>query len=378
MFEGDRLSLISTGFKALFKNTVIRRQSAALFFLCCVFSLVFSACFPSSNPSKKTKKPLLINGAGASFPYILYSKWFSEYRKIDSSVIINYRSVGSGGGIRQFLAGTTDFGATDVPIKPEALKKHKKKVLHIPSTLGAVALSYHLPELSKDKKSLRLNAQVLVDIYRGKIKKWNHEELKKLNPALSLPDRNILPVYRSDGSGTTAIFTEYLAHFSPEWLEAVGKGKAVRWPQGIGGKGNEGVMGFLQKTPGAIGYVGMSYAVNRKWPMAEIQNSTGHFVRASVDSVRKAAEQTLSQTKDLFHPMVQVGGENVYPLSSYTYLLFYQQMSGHKGRVLLKMLHWILGDAQKFSEKLYYIPLPDPVIKQIQATVDSIQVVPSD
>ena len=250
-------------------------------------------------------------------------------------------------------------------------------MLHIPSTLGAVVVSYNLEELQNQKTALRLNAQVLVDIYRGKIKKWNHEDLKKLNPSLSLPDKNILPVYRADGSGTTAIFTEYLAHFSPEWLQAVGKGKAVSWPQGIGGKGNEGVMGFLQRTPGAIGYVGMSYALNRKWPMAQIQNSTGHFVKASVDSVKKAAEQTLNKTEDLFHPMVQVGGEDVYPLSSYTYLLFHQQMSGRKGEVLLKLLHWTLGDAQNFSERLYYIPLPAPVIKKVRITVQSIQIVPT-
>ena len=289
-------------------------------------------------------------------------------------MIINYRSVGSGGGIRQFLAGTTDFGATDVPIRKEQLIKHKKKVLHIPSTLGAVAISYYLPELEKTAV-LRLNAQVLAKVYMGKIKKWNHEELKNLNPSLSLPDRNILPVYRADGSGTTAIFTEYLAQFSPEWLQKVGKGKAVNWPQGIGGKGNEGVMGFLQKTPGAIGYVGMSYALNRQWPMAQIQNSSGHFVTASVLSVRKAAEQTLNQTQDLFHPMTQAGGKNVYPLSSYTYLLFYQQMSGRKGRALLKLLDWALADAQNFSEKLYYIPLPDPVIKKIKVIIKSIQII---
>lgn len=352
----------------------MKKQSPVLLLLCCVLPLIFSFCSPQSE---KTKKPLLINGAGASFPYILYSKWFSEYRKVNPSVIVNYRSVGSGGGIRQFLAGTTDFGATDVPIIPEELKKHKKKVLHIPSTLGAVVVSYNLAELQNQKAPLRLNAQVLMDIYMGKIKKWNHEELKKMNPSLSLPDKNILPVYRSDGSGTTAIFTEYLAHFSSDWLQAVGKGKAVSWPQGIGGKGNEGVMGFLQKTPGAIGYVGMSYAVNRKSPMAHIQNSTGHFVQASVDSVRKAAEQTLSKTKDLFHPMVEAGGEGVYPLSSYTYLLFHQQMSGKKGEILLQMLNWTLGDAQKFSERLYYIPLPEPVVKQIKVTVQSIQIVPA-
>ena len=338
---------------------------------------VFAFCSPSSKKtSESKKKPLLINGAGASFPYILYSKWFSEYRKIDPSVIINYRSVGSGGGIRQFLAGTTDFGATDVPIKKEELKKHKKQILHIPSTLSAVVVGYHLPELAKTDV-VRFNAQVLADIYMGKIKKWNHEDLKKLNPTLSLPDKNILPVYRADGSGTTAIFTEFLAQFSPEWLNTVGKGKAVSWPQGIGGKGNEGVMGFLQKTPGAIGYVGMGYALNRQWPMAQIQNSSGHFVTASVSSVIKAAEQTLNQTNELFHPMAQAGGEGVYPLSSYTYLLFYQQMFGTKGKALLKLLHWVLKDAQKFSEKLYYIPLPDPVVKKVKKIVESIQIVPA-
>ena len=281
--------------------------------------------------------------------------------------------MGSGGGIRQFLAGTTDFGATDVPMLKEQLEKSKKEIVHIPSALGAVVMSYNLPELKNTKKVLRFKAQTLADIYMGKIKKWNHKSLQKLNPDLNLPDRDIVPVYRADGSGTTAIFTEYLAQFSSEWRPKVGKGKAVSWPQGIGGKGNEGVMGFIQKTPGALGYVSMSYALGRNRPMAEVQNSTGHFVQANADSVKKAAEQTFQKTKDLFHPMTQAGGKDVYPLSSYTYLLFYKQMPGKKGRILVKLLHWILQSAQVFCEQLHYVSLPAPVAAKTAELIKSIQ-----
>jgi len=330
---------------------------------------------PSQLKKGKKKHTLLINGAGASFPYILYSKWFSGYRKIDPSVMINYRSIGSGGGIRQFLTGTLDFGATDVPMKKEGLKKAKKKVLHIPTTLGAVVLSYNLPSLKKD---LRLTALVLADIYMGKIKKWNHEKIKAINPNLDLPEEDIIPIYRADGSGTTAVFSEYIAHFSKPWLEKVGKGKSVNWLTGIGGKGNEGVTGLIQKLPGSIGYLAMSYAATRKLSTAEIQNSSGTFVKANIDNVKASAKEMLKKTDDIFHPLITAKGENMYPLASYTYLLVYEEMPPPKGRALVEFLNWSINKGQLFCEQLHYISLPSTVIEKVKSKIQSIKVVSDD
>ncbi len=322
---------------------------------------------------KKPKKPLLINGAGASFPYILYSKWFLEYKKVNPKVMINYRSIGSGGGIRQFLTGTLDFGATDVPMQKEQVRKSKKEILHVPTALGAVVISYNLKS-TKPGASLRLTAPVLVDIYMGKIKKWNHEKISVINPGVTLPDQNIVPIYRADGSGTTAVFTEYLSQFSQEWIKKVGKGKSVNWLTGIGGKGNEAVMGLIQKIPGAVGYLAMSYAVNRKLPMAAIQNMSGHYVNANVHTVKTSAKQMLEKTKDLFQPLVTARGTDVYPLSSYTYLLVYREMLSNKGKALVHFLNWSLDTGQSFCEKLHYISLPAMVIKAVKTKVRSIKV----
>ena len=345
-------------------------------------SFVFLCLLPFFSNAEKAKKnlpsksPLLINGAGASFPYILYSKWFLEYRKVDPTVMINYRSIGSGGGIRQFLTGTLDFGATDVPMKKKQIKKSKKKILHVPTTLGAVVVSYNLPSLKGVK--IRMTAAVLVDIYMGEIQKWNHEKIKKINPGVSLPDQNIIPIYRADGSGTTAVLTEYLSQFSKKWLTKVGKGKSVNWLTGIGGKGNEGVMGLVQKMPGSIGYVAMSYAINRKLPVAEVQNISGHFVLPSMKTVKTAATQVLKKTKDLFQPLITARGSNAYPLSSYTYLLVYGEMDSAKGKPLVQFLNWSLGQGQSFCENLYYVPLPSMVIKEVKIKIKSIKVVYND
>ena len=331
-----------------------------------------------SAPEKsQLKKPLLINGAGASFPYILYSKWFLEYRKVDPAVMINYRSIGSGGGIRQFLTGTLDFGATDVPMQKQQLQKSNQEILHIPMALGAVVVSYNLESLKKNI-NLRLTAPILADIYMGKIKKWNHEQISKINPDIVFPDQNIVPIYRADGSGTTAIFTEYLAHFSKKWIEQVGKGKSVNWLTGIGGKGNEGVMGLIRKIPGSIGYVAMSYAVNQKLPMAEIQNISGEFVKARIHTVKTAAKQMLTKTNDLFQSLVIAQGKDVYPMSSYTYLLVYKEMFSVKGKVLVQFLNWAFDKGQGFCEKLHYISLPPAVIKVVKHTVQSIKVINND
>ena len=290
--------------------------------------------------------------------------------------MINYRSIGSGGGIRQFLTGTLDFGATDVPMLTEQIKKSKKKILHLPTALGAVVVSYNLPGLGD--KTLRLTAPLLVNIYMGKIKKWNHEEIIKINPDLPLPNQNIVSVYRSDGSGTTAVFTEYLAQFSKEWLKKAGKGKSINWMTGVGGKGNEGVMGLIKKIPGSIGYIAMSYALNRSLPTAEIQNKSGHFVKANIDTVKTSAQQILKKTNNLFQPLVTAQGPNVYPLSSYTYLLVYEEMLSDKGKAIVEFLNWSMDTGQSFCKKLHYIPLPEEVIKKVKNKVRSIKVNSND
>lgn len=349
------------------------RKSQKKFFILCSVWLVFICFLPLSAPGKTAvRRPLLINGAGASFPYILYSKWFLEYRKSAPDIMINYRSIGSGGGIRQFLTGALDFGATDVPMLKEQVQKAKKEILHLPTALGAVIISYNLPSLKNT--TLRLTAEILVDIYMKKITKWNHEDIRKVNPGVLLPDKNIVPIYRADGSGTTAVFTEYLSQFSKKWLERVGKGKAVNWITGIGGKGNEGVMGLVQKIPGAIGYVAMSYAIDRNLQMAEVQNMSGHFVKADTQTVRASAKQMLEKTNDLFQPLVVARGENVYPMSSYTYLLVYKEMFSEKGKALVRFLNWYLTVGQSFCEKLHYIPLPKPVIQEVKNRIQMIQV----
>ena len=336
-----------------------------IFVLFCFFAL------PATGKSS-VRRPLLINGAGASFPYILYSKWFLEYRKVAPDVMINYRSIGSGGGIRQFLAGALDFGATDVPMSKNRLKKSKKEILHLPTALGAVVISYNLPSLKT--KTLRLTAPVLAGIYQKKITKWNHKDIRKINPKVALPDKNIVPVYRSDGSGTTAVFTEYLSQFSPEWLKQVGKGKAVNWITGVGGKGNEGVMGLVQKIPGAIGYVAMSYAVNRHLSMADVQNISGHFVSANPQTVASSAQEMLKKTNNLFPSLVSAQGVDVYPMSSYTYLLVYKEMFSEKGKALVQFLNWYLNTGQNFCKKLHYIPLPRPVIQEVKNRIQTIKV----
>ncbi len=326
-------------------------------------------CLPCFS---QAKKPLLLNGAGASFPYILYSRWFAEYRKVAPDIRINYRSIGSGGGIRQFLTGTLDFGATDVPMKEAQIRKSQKEILHLPTALGAVVLSYNL-KLSQ-KSGLRLTAPLLADIYMGRITKWNDKRIKALNPGIPLPDQNIVPVYRADGSGTTAVFTEYLSRFSKEWLKKVGKGKAVKWPEGLGSKGNEGVMGLLQKIPGAIGYIAMSYALNRRLPMAEIQNQSGHFVKANIQTVKASARQALKKTKNWFQPLTGAEGPGAYPLSAYTYLLVYKSMPSPKGPALLRFLSWFPDKGQNFAEQLNYVPLPGELVKEVKKQVQSIQI----
>ena len=329
-----------------------------------------------SSPTKSNKptqrKNLLINGAGASFPYLLYSKWFAEYSKLHTNIRINYRSIGSGGGIRQFLTGTLDFGATDVPIAKKKMRSLPSPPLHIPTALGAVVISYNLPKLKKTD-TLKLTPLIISEIYQGKIKKWNHKKIKKINTNIALPDQQIIPVYRADGSGTTAVLTEYLAHFSKEWLKISGKGKSVNWLAGIGGKGNEGVMGLIRKMPGSIGYIAWSYAAGNRLPTSAVQNSSDHFVKVSYKNVNQSAVQIWNKHHDLFQPLVTAKGKNAYPLAAYTYLLIRKKMLTDKGYSLVKFLKWAMQTGQTFCKSLYYIPLPKAIRQATLKQIKSIQ-----
>ena len=333
-----------------------------------IFSFVIVT---SCSFQKKEDRALLINGAGASFPYILYSKWFSEYHKLHSKITINYQSIGSGGGIRQFLKGTLDFAATDVIVSQKELKKANKSLLHIPTTLGAVAVTYNL-NLPKGQ-SLQLDGKVLAQIFMGEVKKWNHPALQKLNPKVSLPNIDILPVYRADGSGTTAIFTEYLAQTKTSFLKIIGKGKAVNWLAGVGGKGNEGVIGLVSKMEGSISYVSLSYALVRQLPVMKIKNPSHQFVAPNKKSIKAAATYVMKNQKSYMVSLVNAKGKESYPISAFTYLLLSKEMPKKKGSILVNFVKWALGEGQKFSYPLHFIPLPNNVIKMVHKNLSKIQ-----
>ena len=329
-----------------------RKLKPVYFFL--VFSLC--ACFPKQN-----KKVLLINGAGASFPYILYSKWLSEYRKVDPSVAINYQSIGSGGGIRQFLTGTLDFGGTDVPVSKEEMSASKKQIFHIPTALGAVAITYNLKSI--EQKNINLDGKLLSQIFRGKIKKWNDSQIQKLNPHLKLPEKAIVVVYRADASGTTSFFTSFLSRLSEDFLKELGKGKSVSWPVGVGGKGNEGVMGLVNKIEGAIAYIGLSYAQAQKLPTVAIKNKEGRFIKPSLFSIQASAQRAMKNKKNYTSPLIYMDGKDSYPIAGFTYLIIAKKMPKQKGKALVKFLKWILVSGQKFSDPLYFTPLPETIVQ---------------
>lgn len=316
--------------------------------------------------------PVQINGAGATFPYPLYSKWFSEYQKIDGEIQINYQSIGSGGGIRQFLDKTIDFGASDAPMTDEQLAKATSPVLHIPTVLGAVVLTYNLPETGA---GLQLPADVIADIFLGKITQWNDKRISDANPKLKLPATAVLVAHRSDGSGTSNIFTDYLSKISPEWKSRVGTGTAVNWPAGLGGKGNEGVTGLIKQTPGAIGYVELIYAANNKLPVAVLKNKAGSWVVPSPKSVTAAADSAIKSMPDDFRVSItDAAGKDAYPISGFTYLLVSKDMKamGAKGKAMVKFLKWSMQDGQKNAEPLDYAPLPKSLVKKVEAKIGTI------
>lgn len=320
------------------------------------------------------QKVVLINGAGATFPYPLYSKWFYEYAKIDKTVNFNYQSIGSGGGIRQIFAQTVDFGATDAFLTEEQLKQAPGKILHIPTTAGAVVLIYNIPEL-KGKEPLRLTPEIISKIYLGKIKKWNDKLIQTENPNVTLPDKNIVVARRSDGSGTTFIFTDYLCEISAEWKNRVGKGTSVNWPVGLGGKGNEGVAGIVKNTPYSIGYVEISYAIQNNLDYAIVKNKDGYYVKPTIESITAAVEDKAKNMPDDYRvSIVNAGGKNSYPISGFTWILVYQkQKDPIRGEKLVKFLKWALTDGQKYCAELHYAPLPKNLVDKVLKTIETIE-----
>jgi len=308
-----------------------------------------------------------IDGAGATFPYPIYSKWFSEYNKLHPDVQINYQAIGSGGGIRQLTNQTVFFGATDGPMTSEQQQAAPGKILHFPTVLGGVVPVYNIPGLSAE---LKFSGTTLADIFLGKITKWNDKAIAAENPGVNLPGTDIAVAHRSDGSGTTYIFCDYLAKVSPEWKTKVGVATSVNWPTGVGGKGNEGVSGLVTQTPGSIGYVELIYALSNELPYADVKNVAGSFVKPSLESVTAAAAGFASSMPDDFRVSItNAPGADAYPISGMTWLLVYEkQKNTEKGKKLVQFMDWMLREGQKSAAGLGYAPLPDSVIaKEHQA-----------
>jgi phosphate transport system substrate-binding protein len=312
-----------------------------------------------------------LQGAGATFPNPLYQKWLSEYGKLNQNLRMDYQSIGSGGGIKQIQEQTVDFGASDAPMKDDDLKKAPGDILHIPTVLGAVVLTYNLASV---KQPLRFSPETIADIFLGKIKRWDDEKIKADNANVQLPAADITVVHRSDGSGTSAVFTDYLSKISPEWKEKVGAGTSPQWPAGLGGKGNEGVTGQVKQTPNTIGYVELAYAVKNNLPVALIKNASGNFVEPTLDSVTAAAAETVSTTpEDLRVSITNAAGAQAYPISSYTYILVYKdQKDAAKGKALVDFLWWGTHDGEQFAKELLYAPLPPEIVKRAEAKINSI------
>ena len=308
----------------------------------------------------------VLNGAGASFPYPIYSRWFSEYRSVNPAVQVNYQSIGSGGGIKQITARTVDFGATDGPMSSRQVFAVDGKILHIPMVLGGVVVVFNLPGISE----IKLTGEVIADIFLGKIKAWNDPAIKEFNPGVNLPSTNITVVHRSDGSGTSFCFTDYLSKVSKAWKKKVGSATAVNWPAGLGAKGNEGVTGLVKQTVGSIGYTELTYATQNGLSFAAVQNKAGNYVKADVESVSAAAG--VDMPKDFRVSITNASGENAYPISTFTWILVYESNGGGKGKILRDVLKWALTDGQPMARELGYSPLPDGVRAKVLKAVEKI------
>jgi phosphate transport system substrate-binding protein len=313
-----------------------------------------------------------INAAGATFPYPIYSKWFDEYHKLHPNIQINYQSIGSGGGISQVTAKTVDFGASDGPMTDEQLSKAGLKILHFPTVLGAAVLTYNIPGVSAD---LNFTPEALAGIFLGKITKWNDPAITGPNPGVKLPSDDIVVIHRSDGSGTTYIWTDYLSKVSPEWMSKAGKGTSVNWPVGLGGKGSEGVSGLIKQTPDSVGYVELIFAIQNKLPYASVKNSSGTFVKASLESVSAAAAAAAASMPDDFRVSItNPPGKAAYPIASFTWLLIPAQIQDAAKRDAIKgFLNWMLVDGQQFCEPLAYSKLPKEVVAKEKKAIAMVQ-----
>jgi phosphate transport system substrate-binding protein len=312
-----------------------------------------------------------LNGAGATFPYPIYSKWFNEYQKSHPGIQINYQSIGSGGGIRQLTAGTVDFGASDGPMSDAQLTEAKRKIYHLPTVLGAVVPAYNVPGVKTD---LKFNGKVLAEIFMGKITSWNDPAIAKLNSGVTLPGTPIVVAHRSDGSGTTYIWTDYLSKVSPDWQGGPGKGTAVKWPVGLGAKGNEGVAGLIRQMEGAIGYVELIYALQNKINFGVVQNAAGEFVKASLDSTTAAAASMKSMPADFRVSITNAPGKEAYPIASFTWLLVPAEWKdASKGKIMTDFLSWMLDQGQGMVQSLDYAPLPKEVAEKERTVIKTIK-----
>jgi len=332
-----------------------------------LMSLVLSFAFLAFAQSGT----ILLNAAGATFPYPMYSKWFNIYHQLHPNIQINYQSIGSGGGIRQVMAGTVDFGASDGPMTDDQIAEFKKArgmgILHFPTVLGAAVPSYNIPGVTAE---LNFSEKALADIYLGTVTKWNDPEIAKANPGVNLPNADIVVVHRSDGSGTTYIWTDFLSKVSDQWKSKVGKGTSVNWPVGLGGKGNEGVSGLVKQTPDAIGYIELIYALQNNIDFGKVQNAAGKFLKADLAGVTAAAAGAAKNMPDDFRVSItDAPGATAYPISSFTWLLIPENIPDAAKRDAIKgFLKWMMTDGQKETEALSYAPLPKPVVvKELKA-----------
>jgi phosphate transport system substrate-binding protein len=329
-------------------------------------SLIALIAIFSIAASAQTK----LNGAGATFPYPIYSKWFSEYNKLHPDVQINYQSIGSGGGIRQVSTGTVDFGASDGPMTDQQLNEAKSKILHIPTVLGAVVPAYNIPGV---KQELKFSGQTLAKIFLGQITTWNDPAIAKENPGVNFPNTNVVVVRRSDGSGTTYCFTDYLSKVSQEWAQGPSKGTSVKWPTGIGAKGNEGVAGMIRQMEGSIGYVELIYAEQNHIPYGTVKNAAGSFVKASLESVTAAAASA-KMPSDYRVSITNAPGKDAYPISTFTWLLIPTKGSdANKHKALVDFLNWMVNDGQKMTKELTYAPLPQEVATKVKSTISQLK-----
>jgi phosphate transport system substrate-binding protein len=345
----------------------------ALFLLASVSALPLIGCDSSTGSAggKGDTGEVRLQGAGATFPNPLYQKWFSEYNKITPNAKFDYQSIGSGGGIKQISAKTVDFGGSDAPMKDEEIKAAGEEILHIPTVLGADVVTYNLPTVQAE---LKLTPEVIAGIFLGTITKWNDVAIASINPGVNLPTNDITVVHRSDGSGTTFVWTDYLSKVSPEWKNKVGAGTAVNWPVGVGAKGNEGVTGQVKQTPYSIGYVELIYAEQNKLPYAWVKNSSGQFIKPSLDSITAAAAGAANQIPDdLRVSITNPPGSNAYPISSFTYFLVYKEQPNEvKGRALVKFLWWALHEGEQMAKDQLYAPLPAEVVVKAEQKIKSI------